>query len=75
MSLLDDNFYNTKTAVVSWKLYELIIDLLENKLSLAFVKAFDDILNDMGALYIEGEVCHMSFEHPLKEFLFGLQVH
>lgn len=52
MSLLYDNFNNTKAAVVSWKLHELVENFFKNKLSFAFFKTFYYVLNHMGALYI-----------------------
>jgi hypothetical protein len=51
------------------------MDLLKHELAFIFAEALDYVLNHVGTLNVERKLCHMSSEHPLKEFLFGLQVY
>lgn len=78
------DFNHAKPAIVSCQLYKLVMDLLKHELAFIFAEALDYVLNHVGTLNVlksekeltyERKLCHMSSEHPLKEFLFGLQVY
>lgn len=52
VGLSNDNFNHTEATIIGGKFYKSLIDLIENELTVGFIKTFDYVLDHMGALNI-----------------------